>query len=103
MHLSIYLLCTLALATTPVLSAWKTFVVPHSPGHDDTPGLVAALPRFSSNATILFSKGVIYNIFTPIRFPAMTNVEIRIEGNLSYPSNIAAIQSMFSSMTPRSG
>ncbi|KAI0368942.1 pectin lyase-like protein [Pilatotrama ljubarskyi] len=84
---------TLALLASTV-SAWNTFVVPHTDGKDDTPPLAAALAtgNYSANATILFAKGVKYNIFTPIKFPVFNNVEVRIEGNLSYPSDIATIQ-----------
>ncbi|KAI0829019.1 pectin lyase fold/virulence factor [Trametes gibbosa] len=76
--------------------AWNTFVVPHLKGQDDTPALAAALAtgKFSEDATILFAKGAEYNIFTPIKFPVFTNVEVRIEGNLSYPDDIATVQGM---------
>ena len=76
------------------VSAWKTFVVSHTDGQDDTPALTAALVsgNYSTNATILFAKGTKYNIFTPIKFPTLTNVEVAIEGNLSYPDSIPTIQ-----------
>ncbi|KAF9002751.1 pectin lyase-like protein [Cyathus striatus] len=74
--------------------AWNTFVVPNSGGQDDTPALLAALPSHSSNTTILFQKGTTYNIFTPIKFPTLNNVEIRVEGNLTYPSDIATVQAI---------
>lgn len=81
----------LAHACVPV-SATKTLVVPHAAGQDDTPGLAAALAAYSSDSTILFQRGVTYNIFTPIKFPVLNNVEIRIEGNLTYPTDIPTIQ-----------
>ncbi|KAJ3849024.1 pectin lyase-like protein [Lentinula lateritia] len=77
--------------TLPVVS-WSTFIVSHTAGQDDTPALTAAIANYSSNSTILFQKGITYNIFTPIKFPTLTNVEILIEGNLTYPTNITAIQ-----------
>ena len=82
----------------PCVAAWSTFTVPHTDGQDDTPALITALAtgNYSTNATILFAKGTKYNIFTPIRFPTLTNVEVRIEGNLSYPDSITAVQSAFS-------
>ena len=82
----------------PCVAAWSTFTVPHTDGQDDTPALITALAtgKYSTNATILFAKGTKYNIFTPIRFPTLTNVEVRIEGNLSYPDSITAVQSAFS-------
>ncbi|KAJ7631646.1 pectin lyase-like protein [Mycena polygramma] len=74
--------------------AWDTFTVPHTQGENDTPGLLALVTNHSSNATIMFSKGVTYNIFTAIKFPVLTNVEIRIEGNLTYPTNISEVQAV---------
>ncbi|KAJ7696742.1 pectin lyase fold/virulence factor [Mycena rosella] len=74
--------------------AWDTFVVPHTPNENDTPGLLALVTNHSTNATIMFSKGVTYNIFTAIKFPVLSNVEIRIEGNLTYPSDISEVQAV---------
>lgn len=82
----------LLVAQICIASAWNTFVVPHADGKDDTPGLNAALANFTTDSTILFQKGVKYNVFTPITFPVLNNVEIRIEGNLSYPTDIPTIQ-----------
>ncbi|KAJ3888884.1 pectin lyase-like protein [Lentinula edodes] len=82
--------------TLPVAS-WSTFIVSHTAGQDDTPALTAAIANYSSNSTILFQKGITYNIFTPIKFPTLTNVEILIEGNLTYPTNITAIQDIVTS------
>jgi len=79
-----------------VQAQWKTFVVPHVDGQDDSPALQAVLPDYSVNSTILFKKGVHYNIFTPLKFPVLTNVEVRVEGNLSYPNDIATIQGPYS-------
>ena len=78
-------------------AAWQTFVVEHTEGQDDTPALTAAFAtgNLSANTTILFEKGTTYNIFTPITFPVFNNVEVAIEGNLTYPDDIATIQSEF--------
>ncbi|KAI0756237.1 pectin lyase fold/virulence factor [Daedaleopsis nitida] len=84
----------LLVSVSPVI-AWSTFVVPHIDGQDDVPALSAALAtgNYSNNATILFQKGVHYNVFTAINFPLFNNVEVRIEGNLSYPAHITTVQS----------
>ena len=76
---------------------WKTFTVPHTDGQDDSPALLAALalPDYANNATILFAKGVKYNVFTPLKFPVLNNVEIRFEGNLSYPFDVPTVQGAF--------
>ncbi|KAL0952100.1 hypothetical protein HGRIS_008733 [Hohenbuehelia grisea] len=89
-------LCQLLLIATYAVAA-KVFEVPHAPGQDDTPALLAALPNFTSDATILFKKGVSYNILTPIVFPVLNNVEVRIEGNLTYPSDIPTVQAIVGS------
>lgn len=91
----------LALLTSYVF-AWKTFVVPHADGQDDTPALLNALAtgNYSTNATILFAKGIKYNIFTPVKFPVLNNAEVRIEGNLSYPDDIATVQGRIIPMLP---
>ncbi|KAF8167167.1 pectin lyase-like protein [Crassisporium funariophilum] len=78
-------------------NAWNTFVVPHSAGKDDTPALLSALPNLTANSTILFKEGITYNIFTPVKFPVFNNVEVRIEGNLTYPTDIATIQAIVGS------
>jgi hypothetical protein len=92
MHLTIA--CALALTHLSLTRAWNTFTVPHADGKDDTPALAAALAtgNYSSNATILFQKGVKYNMFTPIVFPKLENVEVRVEGNISYPTDVASVQ-----------
>ncbi|KAI0800508.1 pectin lyase fold/virulence factor [Fomes fomentarius] len=89
----------LSLLACSGVAAWTTFTVPHLDGQDDTPALTTALAtgNFSKNATILFAKGTTYNIFTPIKFPPLTNVEVRIEGNLSYPEDIPTIQKIVGS------
>ncbi|KAJ3769399.1 pectin lyase-like protein [Lentinula raphanica] len=90
--LSIFSSVALLLQNTLPVTSWSTFVVPHTSSQDDTPALTSTLANFSSNSTIIFQKGITYNIFTPIKFPTLTNVEILIEGNLTYPTNITAIQ-----------
>jgi hypothetical protein len=79
---------------------WTTFVVPHnSSGGDDMPTLTAAFVssngttrNLAVNSTIIFKKGITYNFFSAIRLPVLHNVEIRIEGNMSYLEDIAALQ-----------
>jgi hypothetical protein len=88
------------LSLVAVASAdWSTYTVPHVEGQDDTPALQKALDSgaYSSNAQILFQKGNTYNIWTPLVFPKFTNVEIAIEGNLTYPTDVATIQSIVGS------
>lgn len=76
--------------------AWTIYVVPHSGGSDDdSPALAAAFsanPSLSTNATVLFQKGVTYNILTPIVFPRLQNVLVSVQGNLSYAADVVATQ-----------
>ena len=86
-----------ALSTLGRTLAWTKFTVPHNAGRDDTPGLMQVLSsgNLTSNATILFQRGITYNIFTPVKFPTLHNVEVAIEGNLTYPNDIATVQGKF--------
>ncbi|KAJ2913857.1 hypothetical protein MD484_g6570, partial [Candolleomyces efflorescens] len=89
----LWFLCLAANLLVHTAQAWKTFTVPHTDdSSDDTPALQAVLNEYSTDSTILFEKGVYYNIFTPIVFPKLQNVEIRIEGNLTYPTDMATVQ-----------
>jgi hypothetical protein len=82
---------------------WTTFVVPHNlSGGDDMPTLTAAFVSSNGtarslavNSTIIFKKGITYNFFSAIRLPVLQNVEIRIEGNMSYLEDIPALQGGF--------
>ena len=83
------------LSSVHLALAWRTYIVPHSPENDDTPALAAAFsadPTLATNATILFARGVTYNILTPIRFPRFENVIVSIQGNLSYAANMQTTQ-----------
>ncbi|KZV83749.1 pectin lyase-like protein [Exidia glandulosa HHB12029] len=87
-------LFTKPVPNTGVNSKWitKTFTVPHTPGADDSPAVIAALANFTANSTILFKSGVTYNIWTPIVFSNLKNVEIAMEGNLTLPTDVATVQ-----------
>jgi len=80
--------CAVALAATKS----KTFVVPHTDSADDAVAIRAALGNFTSDSTILFEKGVTYNIWTPLNFGTLNNVEIAIEGNITLPNSIPEVQ-----------
>ena len=84
-----------ALPLLPAALAWTTYTVPHSGGGDDTPALISALksrPELRSQATIVFQKGLTYNLATPVKFPYLENVTIQIQGNISFATDIAATQ-----------
>ncbi|KAF8586264.1 glycoside hydrolase family 28 protein [Ramaria rubella] len=75
----------------------RIFVVPHKEGADDAIAVRAALAEFNSSSTILFEKGKTYNIWTPLDFGTLTNVEVAIEGNITLPSNISEVQALVGS------
>lgn len=80
--------------------AWTTYVVPHSSGKDDTPALAAAFSAnkgLAKDATILFQKGVTYNIATPLTFPKLQNVVVSIQGNITYAADIKVTQAIVQS------
>jgi len=61
---------------------------------DDSPAIISALAKFSKDAVITFCEGVNYNIFNPISAKDLSNVEIRMRGNLHRPQNITAVQKL---------
>ncbi|OJA14438.1 hypothetical protein AZE42_08178 [Rhizopogon vesiculosus] len=75
-----------------IAGAWSTFVVPHTENADDTPALMAAVSSYASDASIVFEAGTTYNVWSPIKFPHLTNVEVVISGNISYPTSIKTVQ-----------
>lgn len=86
---------TSALSFFSLAAAWTTYIVPHSPGNDDTPALTAAFSQnknLATNAIILFQEGVTYNISTPIKFPKLQNVIVSVQGNLTYAADIKKTQ-----------
>ncbi|KAG2116331.1 glycoside hydrolase family 28 protein [Suillus cothurnatus] len=80
------LTCRMMVARMPslILCAWSTFVVPHTEDVDDTPALMAAISDYTPNTT--------YNVWSPVTFPHLTNVEVVISGNLTYPTSIGTVQ-----------
>lgn len=59
---------------------------------DDSPAVARAFAQCSSDSVIVFQEGVDYNIFQPISATNLSNVEIRMNGNLHLPKDIAKIQ-----------
>jgi hypothetical protein len=80
------------LAYAAIASGWSTFVVPHTENADDTPALMAAVSSYMSDTSIVFESNTTYNVWSPIIFPHLTNVEVVINGNLSYPTSIETVQ-----------
>jgi hypothetical protein len=83
---------SIPLAYAAIAGAWSTFVVPHTENADDTLALMAAVSDYTSDASIIFAPNTTYNIWSPITFPHLMNVEVVISGNLSYPTSIETVQ-----------
>lgn len=43
-------------------------VVPHTDGADDSPAIMEVFGRCNVDSTIVFSKGVDYNVWTPVKW-----------------------------------
>ncbi|KAH8762199.1 pectin lyase fold/virulence factor [Hyaloscypha sp. PMI_1271] len=61
---------------------------------DDSPAIISALAKCSKDAVIAFCEGLNYNIFNPTSAKDLSNVEIRMRGNLHLPQNITAVQKL---------
>ncbi|KAF9892926.1 hypothetical protein FE257_000518 [Aspergillus nanangensis] len=66
---------------------------------DDSPAVSQAFARCATDSIIIFPEGANYNIFHPIQATNLSNVEIRMHGNLHLPQNITAVQSIVQSGT----
>ncbi|KIM28546.1 glycoside hydrolase family 28 protein [Serendipita vermifera MAFF 305830] len=67
-------------------------IVPHTPNADDSPAIMEVFGRCSVNKTIVFSAGVAYNAWTPMRWTGLSNVNINVKGSLHLPNNITDVQ-----------
>jgi polygalacturonase len=75
----------------------KTCTIEPSKGEENSSSaILAAFKNCTTNAAVIFKEGQNYNIFTPINFPKLTNVEIRMGGNLHLPKDIKTVQSIVS-------
>jgi hypothetical protein len=61
---------------------------------DDSPAVASAFATCAEDSIIVFSEGVDYNILTPISATNLSNVEIKVEGNLHLPKNVTYIQNI---------
>ncbi|OCT46447.1 Exopolygalacturonase C [Cladophialophora carrionii] len=66
---------------------------------DDSPAISSAFARCARDSTIVFSKGVDYNVLQPISATNLSNVTIRMQGTLHLPKNITAVQALVNKTT----
>lgn len=67
---------------------------------DDTPAIARAFAQCATDSTIIFQHGVNYNLFTPLSATNLSNVEIRMHGNLHLPQDIPTVQAIVASGHP---
>lgn len=90
---TLVLACLLSLQTLAQSTRSKTCNIEPSKGTEDSsPAILAAFQNCTADAVIVFKEGADYNIFTPLVFPALSNVEIRVGGNLHLPKDIPTVQ-----------
>lgn len=61
---------------------------------DDSPAINAAFAKCAHDGVILFSEGTDYAVLTPIT-AKLSNVEIRMGGNLHLPKNLTYVQEYY--------
>lgn len=66
---------------------------------DDSAAVSQAFAQCATDSVIIFEEGVNYNIFQPITATNLSNVKIRMHGNLHLPQNITAVQNIVSDGT----
>lgn len=71
----------------------KTCIVPASNSTTSDAAVIREVfARCAEDSTILFQKGVDYNVFEPISATNLSNVVISVQGNLNLPQDIPAVQ-----------
>lgn len=58
----------------------------------DSKLIEATFAQCSQDSTIIFQKGINYNVFEPISATNLSNVIISVQGNLNLPQDIPAVQ-----------
>lgn len=81
------------LASVASAACRQRCVVPSTNGTaSDSPAIQDVFDRCSKDSTILFEKGVDYNVFEPIDAQKLDNVIISVQGNLHLPQDIPTVQ-----------
>lgn len=57
----------------------------------DSPAINEIFARCSKDSEIIFSEGVEYNVFSPLKATNLSNVVVRHLGNLNLPSSVEAL------------
>lgn len=71
----------------------KKCYVPNNPDPkvDDSPSILKTFQACASNSEIIFHRAN-YSAYTPVSLTGLSNVVVRIEGNLNLPQEIGVVQ-----------
>lgn len=58
----------------------------------DSPAIEEAFKKCAKDAEVVFSEGVEYNVFSPLKVCGLSNVVVRHLGNLNLPQNVTYMQ-----------
>ncbi|RKO89454.1 pectin lyase fold/virulence factor [Blyttiomyces helicus] len=83
------LLALLHVGSSTAAPAGQQCVVAHTPGGDDHGNVVTAFNNCKTGGTVVFSAGTDYQVLTPIKATGLSNVDIVIDGNVTFPYNNA--------------
>lgn len=71
----------------------KTCKVPYAgKNKDNSPAILDTFTKCSTNAIIEFEEPYTYHAWTPMSWVGLSNVDIKLNGNLDLPSDIATVQ-----------
>ncbi|KAK8134176.1 pectin lyase fold/virulence factor [Apiospora sp. TS-2023a] len=77
------------------LDGVKTCVVPkNETGPDDTPNVVKTTVGCGDHSRVIFEKGLMYSLWTPLQLKNLSNVEFVFNGNVSLPDNVSYVESV---------
>ncbi|KAK6066923.1 exopolygalacturonase C 1 [Seiridium cupressi] len=77
------------------LESVKTCLIPkNTTGVDDTPTIVSTVAECGDRSRVIFQKGLTYNLITPLKLSALTNIELVFEGNVSLPENVTYVETV---------
>ncbi|RKO89086.1 pectin lyase fold/virulence factor, partial [Blyttiomyces helicus] len=85
------LLTLLTTRTIPAAPARQQCIVTHTPGGDDHSSVMSAFDICKTGGKVVFSAGTEYQVLTPIAATGLSNFDIVIDGNVTFPYNNASL------------
>ncbi|GKT43323.1 putative exopolygalacturonase X [Colletotrichum spaethianum] len=81
-------------AASGAACAQRCVVSPSGNSTSDSAAIADAFTKCASNAEIVFLEGVEYKVYEPVVATKLSNVVITVNGNLSLPQDIPAVQKL---------